>query len=56
MQGAYPPRSKGPARDPAATLVSFEAGFETLLGRQAQVDFAHLRTVFTNERTMERVV
>ena len=34
----------------------FEARFETPPGRQAQVDFAHFRTVFTDEPGTERVV
>ena len=34
----------------------FEVRFETLPGRQAQVDFAHFRTVFTDEPGVERVV
>ena len=39
-----------------ATPVPFEVRFETPPGRQAQVDFAHFRTVFTDEPTTERVV
>ena len=35
---------------------SFELRFETPPGRQAQVDFAHFRTVFTDEPGIERVV
>jgi transposase len=35
---------------------SFEIRFETPPGRQAQVDFAHFRTVFTDEPGAERVV
>ena len=35
---------------------SFEVRFETPPGRQAQVDFAHFRTVFTDEPGVERVV
>ena len=35
---------------------SFEVRFETPPGRQAQVDFAHFRTVFTDEPGIERVV
>ncbi len=38
------------------TLPSFEVRFETAPGRQAQVDFAHFRTVFTDEPGVERVV
>ena len=34
----------------------FEVRFETPPGRQAQVDFAHFRTVFTDEPDVERVV
>ena len=34
----------------------FEVRFETPPGRQAQVDFAHFRTVFTDEPSTERVV
>ena len=34
----------------------FEVRFETPPGRQAQVDFAHFRTVFTDELGVERVV
>ncbi len=34
----------------------FEVRFETLPGRQAQVDLAHSRTVFTDEPGVERVV
>ena len=34
----------------------FEIRFETPPGRQAQVDFAHFRTVFTDEPGAERVV
>ena len=34
----------------------FEVRFETPPGRQAQVDFAHFRTVFTDEPGVERVV
>ncbi len=37
-------------------LPSFEVRFETPPGRQAQVDFAHFRTVFTDEPGIERVV
>ena len=38
------------------TPPSFEVRFETPPGRQAQVDFAHFRTVFTDEPGVERVV
>src|SRR6478609_3536657 len=34
----------------------FEVRFETPPGRQAQVDFAHFRTVFTDEPEAERIV
>ncbi len=34
----------------------FEHRFETPPGRQAQVDFAHFRTVFTDEPGVERIV
>ncbi len=34
----------------------FEVRFETPPGRQAQVDFAHFRTVFTDEPGIERVI
>lgn len=34
----------------------FEVRFETPPGRQAQVDFAHFRTVFTDEPGAERIV
>jgi transposase len=34
----------------------FEVRFETPPGRQAQVDFAHFRTVFTDEPSMERIL
>ena len=34
----------------------FEVRFETPPGRQAQVDFAHFRTVFTDEPGVERIV
>ena len=40
---------------PGATA-GFEVRFETPPGRQAQVDFAHFRTVFTDEPGVERVV
>lgn len=39
-----------------ATPLGFELRFETPPGRQAQVDFAHFRTVFTDEPSIERVV
>jgi transposase len=39
-----------------AMLGGFEVRFETPPGRQAQVDFAHFRTVFTDEPGVERVV
>jgi len=39
-----------------ATPAPFETRFETPPGRQAQVDFAHFRTVFTDEPSTERVV
>ena len=39
-----------------AIAVPFERRFETPAGRQAQVDFAHFRTAFTDEPGMERVV
>ena len=35
---------------------AFELRFETPAGRQAQVDFAHFRTVFTDEPGVERIV
>jgi Winged helix-turn helix len=35
---------------------SFEVRFETPPGRQAQVDFAHFRTVFTDEPGVERIL
>src|ERR1700750_2563494 len=38
--------------EPAA----FEVRFETLPGRQAQVDFAHFRTVFTDDPGVERII
>jgi transposase len=41
-------------RPPAAP--EFECRFETPPGRQAQVDFGHFRTVFTDEPSTERVV
>ncbi|HEY0910369.1 MAG TPA: IS21 family transposase [Bradyrhizobium sp.] len=34
----------------------FEVRFETPPGRQAQVDFAHFRTVFTDEPGIERII
>src|SRR3954469_21251624 len=34
----------------------FEVRFETPAGRQAQVDFAHFRTVFTDEPGVERII
>jgi hypothetical protein len=34
---------------------SFEVRFETQPGRQAQVDFAHFRTIFTDEPDVERI-
>ena len=40
---------------PSATP-GFEVRFETAPGRQAQVDFAHFRTIFTDEPGIERVV
>ena len=39
-----------------ASSAGFEVRFETPPGRQAQVDFAHFRTVFTDEPSIERVV
>ena len=39
-----------------ASSAGFEVRFETRPGRQAQVDFAHFRTVFTDEPSIERVV
>jgi transposase len=41
-------------RPPAAP--EFEVRFETPPGRQAQVDFAHFRTVFTDEPGAERII
>jgi len=38
------------------SAAGFEVRFETSPGRQAQVDFAHFRTVFTDEPAVERVV
>ena len=37
-------------------MSSFEVRFETPPGRQAQVDFAHFRTVFTDEPGVERII
>jgi transposase len=37
-------------------VLPFEVRFETPPGRQAQVDFAHFRTVFTDEPGVERIV
>jgi transposase len=39
-----------------AAAPEFEVRFETPPGRQAQVDFAHFRTVFTDEPGVERVI
>jgi transposase len=39
-----------------AAAPEFEVRFETPPGRQAQVDFAHFRTVFTDEPGAERIV
>jgi transposase len=39
-----------------AEAAPFEVRFETPPGRQAQVDFAHFRTVFTDEPGTERIV
>jgi hypothetical protein len=39
-----------------STPVGFEVRFETPPGRQAQVDFARFRTVFTDEPGTERVI
>jgi len=39
-----------------AAAPGFEVRFETPPGRQAQVDFAHFRTEFTDEPGVERVV
>ena len=44
-------RDVRPAAPPA-----FEVRFETPPGRQAQVDFAHFRTLFTDEPGSERIV
>jgi transposase len=35
---------------------AYEVRFETPPGRQAQVDFAHFRTVFTDEPSVERII
>ena len=39
-----------------AAAPEFEVRFETPPGRQAQVDFAHFRTVFTDEPGAERII
>jgi transposase len=39
-----------------AARPEFEVRFETPPGRQAQVDFAHFRTVFTDEPGAERII
>jgi transposase len=39
-----------------SSSAGFEVRFETPAGRQAQVDFAHFRTVFTDEPGIERIV
>jgi transposase len=39
-----------------APVPEFEIRFETPPGRQAQVDFAHFRTVFTDEPGAERII
>ena len=39
-----------------AAVPEFEVRFETPPGRQAQVDFAHFRTVFTDEPGAERII
>ena len=39
-----------------AAAPEFEVRFETPPGRQAQVDFAHFRTVFTDEPGVERII
>ena len=39
-----------------AAAPGFEVRFETPPGRQAQVDFAHFRTAFTDEPGVERVI
>jgi transposase len=45
LRGIRPPQSSG-----------FEVRFETPAGRQAQVDFAHFQTVFTDEPEVTRTV
>ena len=40
----------------APTFPAREVRFETPPGRQAQVDFAHFRTVFTDEPGVERII
>ena len=40
----------------SAAAPEFEVRFETPPGRQAQVDFAHFRTVFTDEPGAERIM
>src|SRR6201994_1083485 len=37
-------------------VLAYEVRFETPPGRQAQVDFAHFRTVFTDEPGTERII
>jgi transposase len=39
-----------------ASVLPFEVRFETPPGQQAQVDFAHFRSVFTDEPGIERVI
>ena len=39
-----------------APVPELEVRFETPPGRQAQVDFAHFRTVFTDEPGAERII
>src|SRR5271166_1333743 len=39
-----------------AGMSPFEVRFETPPGRQAQMDFAHFRTVFTDEPGVERII
>jgi transposase len=39
-----------------APVPEFEVRFETPAGRQAQVDFAHFRTAFTDEPGAERII
>jgi transposase len=39
-----------------APAPEFEVRFETPPGRQAQIDFAHFRTVFTDEPGVERII